>query len=84
MGEVAERELWAEARDPRFDYQRPERWIREWSEHAGVPLVELGPPLAQIGRREVFWKHDQHLNPRGHAAVADLLYPAIVEEAQRP
>jgi lysophospholipase L1-like esterase len=83
MGEVAERELWAEARDPRFDYQRPERWIREWAKHAEVPLVELGPPLAKIGRREVFWKHDQHLNPRGHAAVADLLYPALVEEAQR-
>jgi len=83
MGEVAERELWAEASDPHFDYQRPERWIREWAEHAGVPLVELGPPLAKIGRREVFWKHDQHLNPRGHAVVADLLYPAIVEEAQR-
>jgi hypothetical protein len=46
MGEVAERELWAEAPDPRFDYQRLERWIREWAEHAGVPLVELGPLLA--------------------------------------
>ena len=84
MGEVAERELWAEESDPRFDYQRPERWIREWAAHAGVPLVELGPPLAKIGRREVFWKHDQHLNPRGHEVVADLLYPAIVKEAQRP
>jgi hypothetical protein len=84
MGEVAERELWAQAKDPRFDYQRPERWIREWAEHASVPFVELGPPLAKIGRREVFWKHDQHLNPRGHAAVSDLLYPAIVEEARRP
>jgi lysophospholipase L1-like esterase len=84
MGEIAERELWAEATDPRFDYYRPERWIREWAEHARVPLVELGPPLARIGRREVFWKHDQHLNPRGHQVVADLLYPAIVAEAQRP
>ncbi len=83
MGEVAERELWAEVRDPHFDYQRPERWLREWAKRAGVPLVELGPPLAQIGRREVFWKHDQHLNPRGHSAVADLLYPAIVAEAKR-
>jgi hypothetical protein len=83
MGELAERELWAEPNDPSFDYERPERWIREWAEHAGVPLVELGPPLAKIGRREVFWKHDQHLNPRGHKVVADLLYPAIVEEAQR-
>jgi hypothetical protein len=83
MGEVAERALWAEARDLRFDYQRPERWIREWAAHAGVPFVELGPPLANIGRREVFWKHDQHLNPRGHVVVADLLYPVIVEAAQR-
>ena len=84
MGEVAERKLWAEAKDPSFDYQRPERWIREWAAHASVPFVELGPPLAKIGRREVFWKHDQHLNPRGHKVVADLLYPAIVAEARRP
>jgi hypothetical protein len=83
MGAVAERILWAQAEDPRFDYRRPERWVREWAERAGVPLVELGPPLAEIGRRKVFWRHDQHLNPRGHAAVADLLYPAIVAEARR-
>jgi hypothetical protein len=83
MGAVAERILWAQAEDPRFDYRRPERWLREWAARAGVPLVELGPPLAEIGRRKVFWKHDQHLNPRGHAAVADLLYPAIVTEAKR-
>jgi hypothetical protein len=83
MGPVAERALWAQAADPRFDYQRPERWLREWAAHAAVPLVELGPPLAEIGRRKVFWKHDQHLNPRGHTAVADLLYPAIVAEATR-
>ncbi len=83
MGEVAERELWAEASDPHFDYQRPERWIRDWAKHAGVPLVELGPALAKIGRREVFWKHDQHLNARGHAVVADLLFPAIVAAAKR-
>ncbi|MET0152105.1 MAG: hypothetical protein ABW298_05810 [Candidatus Binatia bacterium] len=83
MGAVAERVLWTQAADPGFDYQRPERWVREWANSAGVPLVELGPPLAEIGRRKVFWKHDQHLNPRGHAAVADLLYPAIVAAARR-
>ncbi len=83
MGAVAERALWAQAEDPGFDYERPERWVREWAKSAGVPLVELGPPLAEIGRRKVFWKHDQHLNLRGHAAVADLLYPAVVAAAKR-
>ena len=83
MGAVAERVLWAQAADPGFDYRGPERWVREWATRAGVPLVELGPPLAEIGRRKVFWKHDQHLNPRGHVAVADLLYPAVVAEAKR-
>jgi hypothetical protein len=83
MGAVAERVLWAQAADPHFDYGRPERLVREWAEGAGVPLVELGPALAEISRRKVFWKHDQHLNPRGHAAVADLLYPAIVAAARR-
>ena len=30
----------------------------------------------------VFWRHDQHLNPEGHAVVADLLYDALLEAAK--
>ena len=60
---------------------------RAYEGDAGLDLsaserVELGPPLAKIGRRRVFWKHDQHLNSYGHAVVADLLYPALVRDAK--
>jgi GDSL-like lipase/acylhydrolase family protein len=82
IGDLAPAILWTEAKDPAFDYDRPDRWVRGWAASHHVPLVELGPPLAKIGRRRVFWKHDQHLNSYGHAVVADLLYPALVREAK--
>ncbi len=82
IGEIAEQMLWAERKDPRFDYGRGDRWIRDWAEGRHVPHVELGPPLARIGRRKVFWKHDQHLRPEGHAAAADMLYGPLVEAAK--
>jgi hypothetical protein len=82
IGELGERLLWAESSDSRFDYGRGDRWIRDWAERHLVPHVELGPPLAKIGRRKVFWRHDQHLNPEGHAVVAGLLYDVLLEAAK--
>jgi lysophospholipase L1-like esterase len=82
IGEFGERLLWAESEDSRFDYGRADRWIRDWAERHHVPHVELGPPLAKIGRQKVFWKHDQHLNPEGHAVVADLLYDVVLKAAR--
>ena len=82
MGKSAERALWAEAKDSHFDYGRPDRWIREWAERHRVTHVELGPRLAAIGRRKMFWKHDQHLNPQGHAVVAALLYDTLLTAAR--
>jgi GDSL-like Lipase/Acylhydrolase family len=82
IGDLAPAILWKEAKDPAFDYDRPDRWVRGWAASHHVPLVELGPPLAKIGRRKVFWKHDQHLNPEGHAMVAGLLYDFLVEAAK--
>jgi hypothetical protein len=83
IGELAERRLWAQKEDPAWDYQRGDRWIRDWAESHGVPYLELGRPLARTGRRRLFWKHDQHLNSSGHAAVAELLYPFLVGAARR-
>jgi len=83
IGELAERRLWEQREEPAWDYRRGDRWIRAWAESHGVPYLELGPPLAKIGRTRVFWKHDQHLNSRGHAVVADLLYPFLVDVARQ-
>lgn len=82
MSELTQRFLWAEPNDPRFDWQRGDRFIRDWAERSDVPHIELGPPLAKIGRHKVFWAHDQHLNSYGHAVVADLLYPFLVGAAK--
>ena len=84
MSKAAERALWAEAKNPHLDYERPDRWVRDWAERHHVSHIELGPPLAAVGRRKLFWKHDQHLNPEGHAVVADLLYDYLVGVAKQP
>jgi len=82
IGELGAEALWAQRSDPRFDYGRSDRWIRDWAERHHVPHIELGPPLAEIGRRNVFWRHDQHLNPAGHAVVAGLLYDFLLKAAK--
>ncbi len=82
IGDLAAQALWAQSSDPRFDYGRGDRWIRDWAERHNVSHIELGPPLAKIGRRKVFWRDDQHLNPEGHAAVAGLLYDFLLETAK--
>ena len=82
IGDLGSQALWAQSSDPRFDYGRGDRWIRDWAERHHVSHIELGPSLAKIGRRMVFWRHDQHLNPEGHAVVADLLYDALLEAAK--
>ncbi len=83
IGELGEELLWVESKDSRFDYGRADRWIRDWAERHHVPHVELGPPLAKIGLHKVFWRHDQHLNPEGHAVVAGLLYDVLLEAAKK-
>jgi hypothetical protein len=82
IGEPSARILPAQSNDPRFDYGRGDRWISDWAERHHVSHIELGPPLAKIGRRRVFWRHDQHLNPEGHAVVAGLLYDVLLEAAK--
>ncbi len=83
IGDFSDRQTWAASSDSRFDFGRGDRWIHDWAERRHVDHLELGPPLVAIGRRKVFWKHDQHLNASGHAAVASLLYPFLVDVAKR-
>ncbi len=82
IGDLGAHALWAQSSDPRFDYGRGDRWIRDWAERHHVSHIELGPSLAKVGRRRIFWRHDQHLNPEGHAVVAGLLYGALLEAAK--
>lgn len=82
IGELGERLLWAQSSDPHLDYGRGDRWIHDWAESHHVAHIELGPALAKIGRRKVFWKHDQHLNSEGHAVVARLLYGLVRDAAK--
>lgn len=73
VGDVGLATLWR-ASGEGYDFERPLRWIDAWGSSRDVPVVQLGPALAEAGRSEVFWRHDAHLTPTGHAVVADLLY----------
>ena len=60
--------------DPDMDFHRADRWIAEWGETRGVPVLHLEPYLTDAGRSQVFWRHDAHLTPAGHEVVAEVLY----------
>jgi lysophospholipase L1-like esterase len=78
VGDVARARLSSGAeRD--LDLARPERWISAWARDRGVSHVALGRYLAEAGRDRVFWCHDAHLTPEGHAVVADALFAFVVE-----
>lgn len=74
VGDVGLQRLWgAEA----ADWAAPLARVEGWSRQHLVPFVDLTPALREAGRRQVYWRHDAHLTPRGHQVVADTLYAAL-------
>ena len=47
----------------------------------GVRYVDLRPPL-RAGGKGLYYPRDGHWTPKGHAVVAEALYPAILEALQ--
>jgi hypothetical protein len=64
-----------------LDPLQPARWLADWCEAHDVPYVALEPALAAAGRRNVFWRHDGHLNPRGNEAIVDPIYRLVTGHA---
>ena len=51
--------------------------------HPSIPVVDLTDPLQAAARDgPVTWRLDGHWNPRGHAAVAEAIAPALQEVLQ--
>lgn len=66
-----------------LDAMQPARWLASWCATNGVPHAGLEASLAAAGKRNVFWPHDGHLNPRGNEAVSGPIYDLVVRHARR-
>lgn len=54
-----------------------DRWL-EWLEQVGVAGVDMRPVFRDV-EEPVFWDGDKHLNIRGHALMAEAVYPVVKE-----
>ena len=78
VGDVAEHDLLT-GRTAGLDPGQPARWLEDWCREHGVPYVALDPPLKAAGWRQVFWRHDGHLNPRGNEVIVEPLFRQVVD-----
>lgn len=60
-----------------LDPMQPARWLAAWCKSNDVPFVALEPALNAAGKRNVFWRHDGHLNPRGNEVVVDPMFKLV-------
>jgi hypothetical protein len=70
----------------------PGRRLAAFGQAAGIPVLDLGPPLQQLATREHLFLHgfantapgQGHWNPRGHAAAAPLIAAWLCRELLAP
>jgi len=55
------------------------REVRDFLDAEGIRFLDLTPRFLARGLtiRELYWKEDFHLNPRGNRAVAEILIEAF-------
>ncbi len=83
VGDVGEREMLAGGAAD-LDPGQPARWLEAWCRDHGVPYVALDPPLKAAGWRNVFWRHDGHLNPRGNEVIVEPLFRQVAGALRPP
>jgi alginate O-acetyltransferase complex protein AlgJ len=56
------------------DWEKPQRHFRAFFERAGVPFVDLLPPVrAAQGEAPLYYRFDAHWNARAHALAAETV-----------
>ena len=58
-----------------YDRLEPNKHLKLFAEQSGISFLDLTPFLRNAIKQgnRVYWKIDNHLNPNGHAAVAEVL-----------
>lgn len=82
LGDVGSFELWGD-NTPGLDKRQPQRWLADWCKSNEVPYVDLGLALSAAGMRNVFWRHDGHLNPNGNAVITGPIYDLVAGVMKR-
>jgi len=65
-------------RDTPRDQER-RRWLAAFARTSGLPFRDLSEIIHARPRKDVFIRRNWHLNPTGHALVAEALRDLLVE-----
>jgi lysophospholipase L1-like esterase len=66
------------------DVERPRRHLVAFAARQGLTLIDVAPALrAQAEPEGLYWKVDLHMTPRGHAALAEAVAPAVDDALAR-
>jgi acetyltransferase AlgX (SGNH hydrolase-like protein)/GDSL-like lipase/acylhydrolase family protein len=58
-----------------FDFERPQRMLKEWASNNGVPTVDVLPRFRQTAIQEpLFYETDLHMKPAGHRLVGETVW----------
>ena len=62
-----------------IEVDQPQRRLAAWSSQNGVPFIDLLPDFRQAGAQQVlYFPHDGHWNPAGHALAGKLIRADLV------
>ncbi|HEY6085576.1 MAG TPA: hypothetical protein VIU63_09285, partial [Nitrospira sp.] len=65
--------------DPRrFDFDRPQRLLKEWAARNGIETIDVLPEFREVARQKpLFYDTDLHMTTAGHRLVADMIWPTL-------
>jgi len=82
IGDLGQQQLMSGG-DSDIDPMQPARWLADWCKDNDVPFLPLEPALSSAGKRNVYWRHDGHLNPYGNQIISDPIYKFVVDHAPK-
>ena len=65
-----------------YDFERPQRLLREWAAMHDVPVVDLLPGFQQLPQPDLLYlvhQDDTHYNAEGHRLVAGTMLPVLYD-----
>ncbi len=62
----------------RYDFEKPQRLLRDWCAKNGVRLLDLLPVFqADADPRRLYFTNDYHLTAAGHQVAAGAIAPVL-------
>ena len=68
-----------------FDFEKPQKILREFGLQNGIPVCDLLPPFREEDRKEkLYYRYSVHWNKAGHKLAARLIYEKLKAEGMVP